>query len=169
MNIEILEFYPIERNEEKGLLTGTLRIKLPDWRLHILGIHVSKRKDYWHFTLPGRVNNDAEKPIRFPYVAFEDREKQRQLIDAVRSQAPCFIEKRLADTENPLIFPNRKRNPARPMDDKKSCDNTTCANKTVSIENQNEKPKQSISANGWRDLPPRKSAIPERASKYAKR
>lgn len=43
-NVEIIEFYPIERNESKKTLNGTIRVKLPD-----LGIYVSKIKDRWFF------------------------------------------------------------------------------------------------------------------------
>lgn len=39
MNIEIIEFYPIEKKGDYLYLTGTLRVKLPD-----LGIHKHKIK-----------------------------------------------------------------------------------------------------------------------------
>src|ERR1700733_7278405 len=104
MNIEIVEFYPLEWNEVKGLLTGTLRVKLPDLGIHILGIHVSKRKDFWYFNLPGRngIHHETGEIVRYPFIAFDDREKQHALMEAIRQQGRAFIEKRLADNENPL-------------------------------------------------------------------
>lgn len=45
MNIKILEFYPLQQNDERITLTGTLRIKLSDVEIHILGVFVSRRKD----------------------------------------------------------------------------------------------------------------------------
>jgi hypothetical protein len=126
MNIEIVEFFPIEIDQGTGYLSGTLRICLSDIGIHILGIHVTKRKNSWFFSLPGRVANDHRngKPIRYPFICFEDRETQKQLIDAIREKGRVFIEKRLS--ENPLnshqkvkedevnpLSPEEKNNPAQ--------------------------------------------------------
>jgi hypothetical protein len=110
MNIEIVEFYPLEFNENNGFLSGTLRIKL-DIGIHILGIYVAKRKDSWFFQLPGRMSthHEAGEPIRYPFICFEDREKYCELMEALKTQGRAFIEKRLVDTENPLKFPEKKQ------------------------------------------------------------
>lgn len=111
MKIEIIDFYPLERNEKKEFLTGTLRIKLPDIGIHILGIFVSKKKDYWYCSLPGRIgtHHQTGESVRYPLIVFEDNEKQKALINAIREQAQIFIEGRLSDEENPLIFPEKKK------------------------------------------------------------
>lgn len=110
MNIEVIEFYGIERDDSREILTGTLRIRLSDIGIHILGIYVSKRKDSWFFSLPGRNENHHEtgEPIRYSFIVFEDREKQRELIKVVREKGRAFIQKRLDDVENPLIFHQKK-------------------------------------------------------------
>lgn len=107
MNIEIIEFFPIECDEEKKNLSGTLRVKLVDLGLHILGIYVTKRKNSWFFNLPGKLTNDHKtgKSTRYPYVCFEDCETQKQLIDAIREKGRAFIKKKLS--ENMLILPQR--------------------------------------------------------------
>lgn len=116
MNVEIVEFYPIEWKKERESLTGTLRIKLSDIGIHILGVFVSKRNGSWFFALPGRqgFDHEAGKKIRYPCIVFEDRDNQKELIEAIKEKAPAFIEMRLADTENPLKFPERlqKENPS---------------------------------------------------------
>jgi hypothetical protein len=111
MSVEIIEFYPLKRDEKKGLLTGTIRIKLVDLGLHILGVYVDKRKDLWHFWLPGRteISNTTGERVRFPFISFEDREQQQALIKALRQQAPAFIEKRISDTEKPIIWPQEPK------------------------------------------------------------
>lgn len=111
MNIEIIEFYPNEWREEKGSLTGTLRVRLADFGIHILGVFVSKRNGFWFFSLPGRKSEHHEtgEKIRYPFIVFEDHERQKGLMAAIREKAPIFIEKRLADTEKPLIFPDRQK------------------------------------------------------------
>lgn len=113
MNVEIAEFYPLTCDEAKGFLTGTLRIKLPDLGLHILGIFVFKQKDYWRFEIPGRTgrHHQTGEQIRYPFIVFEDRGQQRALIDAIREKGRAFIEKRLTDKENPLMFPVKKQQP----------------------------------------------------------
>jgi hypothetical protein len=104
-----LNFTPLESQKDKGILTGTLRIKLSEVGIHILGIHVSKRKDFLDFTMPGRkgMNHETGEWIRYPFIVFEDRENHRELIEAIREKGRAFIGKRLADTENPMIFQNR--------------------------------------------------------------
>lgn len=111
MNIEIIEFYGIDRDDHRNILTGTLRIKLSDIGIHILGIFVSKRNDSWFFSLPGQksFNHETEKEIRYPFITFEHRDQQKELIIAIREKAPIYIEKRLADTKNPLIFLERQK------------------------------------------------------------
>jgi hypothetical protein len=113
MNVEIVEFYPLSRNETKGELTGTLRVRLPELGLHILGVYVSKRGDAWYFTLPGReaVSHKTGERIRYPFIVFEDREKQKELVAAIREQGRAFIERRLTETENPIVFPELSKKP----------------------------------------------------------
>lgn len=88
MNVEILDFYPISMNEEKGLLTGTLRVKLPDLGIHILGVFVSKRMDKYFISLPTKnsIHHKSGDPIRYPILVFEDRDKQHELLEIIRKK-----------------------------------------------------------------------------------
>jgi len=94
VNIEIIEFYLKEQNESKGFLNGTMRIKLPEIEIHILGINVVKKKDNWFFELPSRIGFDhlKEKATRYPCFSFEDKEKQRSLIEAIKIKGKEFVE-----------------------------------------------------------------------------
>lgn len=152
MNVEILEFYPLERNEDRGILTGTLRVKLPDIGIELLGIYVSKQKNYWYFTLPGRMatHHETGETIRYPFIAFEDREKQRDLITAIREKGRAFIEARLTDTANPLIFSKKKRQQSRQtVEPKASIKETKPVVDSV--------PAKTIATKQWRDPPPERS------------
>src|ERR1700722_5707218 len=152
MNVEIIEFYPLEKNEDKTL-TGTLRVKLPDLGVHILGIYVSKRKDFWYFSLPGTkgIHHETGKNIRYPFIAFEDREKQQALLEAIRVQGRAFIEKRLADNENPLVFPQKRQPEPKKAEPAKVIDVAPAPKETEAI----AKPKQKV----WVD-PPKRPEIP---------
>jgi len=107
MNVEILEFYLIDKNENRQALSGTLRINLPDIGIHILGIFVTKKKENWFFSLPGRsgIHHETGEFLWYPAVVFEDRDKQKELVQDIREKGREFILERLKDLENPLIFP----------------------------------------------------------------
>lgn len=160
MNIEILEFYPIECNEDKEILTGTLRIKLCDFGIHILGIWVKRRKNSWYFTMPGRngTHHETGETIRYPFIVFEDREMQRILMEAIREQGRAFIEKKLADIEKPLIFPQQKQKDYSEAELQKSCNNSI----GPKIE---AKSLPAILTRDYRDLPPRSTTAFSRGTK----
>ena len=164
MNIEIVEFYPIKQNKDKDHLTGTLRVKLSDFGIHILGIIVSKRKDFWHFLLPGKktIHHQTGKSIRFPLITFENREKQQELLDSIREKGRTFIEKKLADKEPPPIFihEEKKATPqAKPTKKKNnSIEVKQMANTSTS------KPKPSIPTKQWIDLPPIKTRMKKKTT-----
>ena len=112
MKIEVIEFFPITRDDVRGVLTGTLRVKIPEVGLHILGIFVSKKKNFWFFTLPGKkgIHHETGEPVRYPFVVFEG-EQQRELMDAIRTHGRAYIEKRLDDKENPLVIQKTQLRP----------------------------------------------------------
>lgn len=116
MNIEIVEFYPTSLDQAQETLIGTLRIKLSDFGIHILGIQVSKRKNLWHFRLPARYSTHHEtgEQIFYPLIAFDYKEQQQTLMVAIREKGRAFIEKRLADTERRLVIPPKKQKQPKP-------------------------------------------------------
>lgn len=152
MKIEIIEFYPNEYCEEKRILTGTLRVKIPAIGIHILGIFVNKNKDYWFFTLPGQkgIDHQTGEKVRYPYITFENDDQQKELIEAIRKKAPLFIEERLVDIDKSLILSqNWKTNSSQVR---------TPKTKVSSMEvKQIGKPIASIANKVWHDLPPRKN------------
>lgn len=101
MNLEIVEFYPVERNDSKESLNGTLRIKLPDLGIHILGIFATKRKTMYFFNMPAKFgfDNETGKQVRYPVFVFEDKEKQKQFMEAIKINGRAFIEDWLEKTE----------------------------------------------------------------------
>lgn len=153
--IEIIEFYPLEINEEK--VTGTLRISLPDIGIHILGIYVSKFKDRYSFSLPGRngIHHETGENVRYPYIVFEDRAKQKELIAQIREKGRDFIEKRLADKENPLIFPQKRQQQPKQAESPMICNDAPEIKETMPI----AKPEtnQSNAVKNWVTPPPIKA------------
>ena len=180
MLVEIIEFYPQSFDQERGSLTGTLRIKLCDSGIHILGIYVCKRKDSWFFNLPGgmSIHHETGERVRYPYLVFEDREKHRELMEEIREKGRDFIEKRLTDTEKPLVIPQKKQQqqnqaaeaqklngriqPASEHQKKEKTD--PIAKKTTSTE-----VKPIAKKIEWKDPPHRKMAAHIRGNTFAKR
>lgn len=111
MNIQILNLFAISRDDKKGLLTGSLKINLPDLGIHILGVYFSKRKDTWYFKVPFRngIHHETGEEVTYPVIVFEEREKQRAFINALHVKGREFIENRLIDTENPIVFLKTKQ------------------------------------------------------------
>lgn len=157
MEIEVIEFYPMERDEEREILTGTLRVKLPDIGIHILGIYVSKRKESWIFSLPGRsgVHHKTGEKCRYPYVVFDEREKQNALIASLREKGRAFIENRLADTENPLVFPEMIKKESTESRHSKASNIAPAVKEPVAL--GKHALNQAITSKQWMDPPARKT------------
>lgn len=155
MNIEILEFYLTLLDQEREILTGTLRIKLCGLGIHILGAYVSRRKNSWYFSLPGRkgVHHETGESVRYPFIVFEDQEEQRALIEAIKEQGRIFVEKRLADTNNPLVVPQKTKTLSNRVGHGKGIDNLTKVKEMTSM----EKTTTPIKSKGWFTPPPRKA------------
>lgn len=107
--IEIVEFYPIARDEEKDHLFGTLRVKIPTLGIDLLGITVVKKKGYWNVSLPGKTGQETGKPVWYPLISLENREEHQTLVRELREKGIEFVQKKLADTEHPLIFPQNNQ------------------------------------------------------------
>jgi hypothetical protein len=122
MELEIIKFFVFELDEEKEKLIGNLMIRLPDLGIRILGVFVSRRKDNWFFGVPkGKgTHHETGEAVKYPFIFFEDREKQRAFIDAIREKGRAFIEARLADKETPLIFLKKLQKDLKKVDSQKA-------------------------------------------------
>lgn len=96
MNIEIIEFYENFRDEPKEILLGSLHVRFVDLGIDLRGIFVSRRKNFWIVNLPGnKTKNEDGTDVRYPIFSFTDREKTKELQQAVREKAIPFIQERL--------------------------------------------------------------------------
>ena len=111
MDIEVVAFYPHAHDETRQTLSGTLHVYLVEHDIDLRGIFVSRRKDSWFFSLPNRQAIDAEtgETIRYPCITFKSRERQKELIDAIREKGRAYIEVWLGNTENPRISPQESQ------------------------------------------------------------
>ena len=136
MNIEIIEFYPVERDEEKNRITGTIRIKLVDLGIHLLGIWVVRENGRFFFSLPGRnsTHHVTKEIIRYPFISFENKELNKALMAQIHLKAPEFIERRLNDKENPLVFHPKQFPSSTKTEHQRTNENATEAKKTASID-----------------------------------
>jgi len=167
MNIEFLEFYPQQINAERGLLNGTLRIRLPDIRIQILGIFVSKSKKKWYFALPGRKGIDETgEDVRYSAIIFEDEDERNAFYSTLKEKGPVFIEQFLEKNqglEKDLIKSPAMRDNAsgkvKALSDGKI---ETATRKKAIIEKM--KPRHNLPGKTWVDVPPRKSAFRKKAS-----
>lgn len=98
MNIEIVEFYSIEKDDNREILKGTLHVYLVDLGIDLRGIYVQKRKNYWRFDLPSRsgVDQETKQLVRYPCFSFMDKKKTDQLLSLIRELGREYILKQLA-------------------------------------------------------------------------
>lgn len=178
MKVQVLEFFAVEQNDSKGLLNGTLKVKLTDFGIIIMGILASKRKNVYFFTLPGHFCNShlTGQKIRYPYIVFEDPEQQRALINSIREAGISFIEALIADPKRSLSFQPSKEAPSiaakplntadenNPTENQEEQKNSLCSK--VLTKSQLIKPSK-LAILEYEDLPPRKTFI--RNSKLGRR
>lgn len=95
MDVEVVEFYTLERDDEKQILKGSLHVYLPDIDADLRGVMVRKRKDSWFFGLPTLFGVDPEtgKRVKFPVFAFVNREKTDELKRLIRERGKDYIVK----------------------------------------------------------------------------
>lgn len=95
MNIEIVEFYPMENKHNKYKLIGTLHIYLVDYGIHIRGVFAAVAKNgAIFFNMPGGYGIDQEtgQKVRYPYLGFTDAEKYKDLMQEIREKGKKYIE-----------------------------------------------------------------------------
>jgi len=97
MKVEIVEFYEEERDDSKQFLRGSLHVFLPELNIDIRGCSVSKKKNWWHITLPFRKGFDQEKAefVRYPVFSFLDRAKNEEFIREVRREGRLYVEEKM--------------------------------------------------------------------------
>ncbi len=168
MNIEILEFYPIERNEANGFLSGTLRIRLLDLGVDILGVYAVRNKNGYFFNLPrGKsIHHETGGVCFYPFLSFNDKEKQRMIMQEIKVKGQKFIEKRLASGDS-IVFPGK---PSFNKSQSSTPRTKEIVREAKEIVTDNKpKPVSSIANKVWVDPPPRKIATAHHQRNLGKR
>ena len=165
MEVEVIKFFVIDLNEKNNTLTGSMTIRLPALGgLCILGISVSKgEKNTWFFNIPSKsgIHHETGKPVRYPIVAFEDREQQKSLMEAIKREGRSFIEERLSYKEIPLLFIHKPQKATNKAEHAKTIENPIASKETAPIT------KSKSSMQEWVDPPKRKQA-PRKVKTYGK-
>lgn len=95
MDIEIVEFYIIEKKDEEKILKGSMHIYLPEIDADIRGVMVLKKKNAWFFALPSLFGRDPEtkEKIRFSTFSFLNKEKNDELKKIIKKKGKEYIIK----------------------------------------------------------------------------
>ena len=93
MEIEIVGFYEINRDDSKNILTGTLHVYLVDYGMDIRGCYVVRKKNGILIFLPSKVGIDEEtgKKVQYPCIQFTDPEKNKELLIQIRYKGISYI------------------------------------------------------------------------------
>lgn len=111
MKIVVKDFYPQKYNKEAKTLCGTLRVQLPDVGIELLGCFVSMRGDTLFLSLPSKkgVHHETGELVSYPVLVFTDKEKTRELVNAIRSEGRKFVEKVIEDKSLMSLAPQQPR------------------------------------------------------------
>lgn len=106
MDVEIVEFYPITK--EEGRFAGSLHVYIIDLHIDLRGIYVTfdqKRETKWKFTFPWikTVDFETKEEVKFPVIQFSDRKKNFALMKQIRYRGKPYIQKNFLgmDVEEP--------------------------------------------------------------------
>jgi hypothetical protein len=103
MMIEIVNFYPNFRNDNKQLLQGTLHVYLVDLEIDLRGIFVSKKKDFWYFSLPMKIALESDKnTVKYPVISFRNLNKTNQLLQIIKEKGKPFVDDFLKTNPQPI-------------------------------------------------------------------
>jgi len=60
--------------------------------------------------MPGSqgIDHQTGKSKRYPYINLKDEDKKKEVMYQLMQEGPIFIEKRLNDTERPIVWPEIK-------------------------------------------------------------
>jgi hypothetical protein len=93
MQIEIVGFYVIERDDAKEKLTGTLHVYLVEEGIDIRGCYVVRKKSGILIFLPSKigVDEDTGKKVQYPVFQYMDTEKNKELLIQIRYKGISYI------------------------------------------------------------------------------
>lgn len=96
MNIEFIEFYMTDSNEDLSYFSGTLHVYLPDEDTDLRGIVVIFKNENWNFFLPHKMTSGADgKKIRYPVYSKRDRNQSKLLLQAIIEQGKAFVSEKI--------------------------------------------------------------------------
>lgn len=96
MNIEFVEFYITDKNEDMSYFSGTLHVYLPEEDTDLRGIVVIFKNENWNFFLPHRMTTNPEgKKIRYPVYSKRDRNQSKALLQEVIEKGKAFVAQKM--------------------------------------------------------------------------
>lgn len=95
MDIEIVEFYPTQKDSKQRIIKGTMHIYLIPYEIDIRGILCSCNGKSWWFQMPfsSQWDNVEKKIMRFPIFSFSNKEKYEEIITFLKTKGKDYIIK----------------------------------------------------------------------------
>src|ERR1700691_1970269 len=121
MNLEIVGFYELERDDTKESLKGTLLVYMVDLGIDLRGIIVIRKKERILIYMPHKIGIDEETKtqVRYPVFAFTDVAKNKELTDQIRKIGVPFIKEEILKIEKKKFKRPRSNEPIKPKFEKK--------------------------------------------------
>lgn len=120
MNIELVEFYTLTRDDKNRILTGTLHIYFPEWDLDIRGIFLTKLKSHFFIKVPHRIaiDDDTKEEVRYPVFSFTQKDKQKAFVKRVLELAKPYVMEKILNQPGYRELIKRQKKPKKPVQEK---------------------------------------------------
>ncbi len=96
MNIEIVDFYVMERDDSKKKLNGSMHVYIVDLDIDLRGLFVTRKNKQIFIYLPTKsgIDTETKEIVYFPIFSFGDMKKTQQLVkDILEVGRPYIWEK----------------------------------------------------------------------------
>jgi len=100
MNIEFVEFYMADINEDKSYFCGTLHVYLPDEDTDLRGVVVIFKNENWNFFLPHKMTTGPDgKKIRYPVYSKRDHNQSKKILQYIIENGKSFVERKIKERQ----------------------------------------------------------------------
>jgi len=111
LKIEIVEMYPYERIDAKGVFKANMHVYVIDWDLDIRGFTFHRKGDKYKVFFPNNRNfdRDEQKMVRFPVLNFSRKEKNEIFIKVVVEEAKKYFIKEVFPKKEIIVLKKKQR------------------------------------------------------------
>lgn len=93
MEIEVVEYYPMEKKNKNARLLGTMHVYLCDEKIDLRGVKIYKGGKSYFVEVPFSygIDEETKEKVKYPYLSFIENDKQEDFIKSLRAAAKTHL------------------------------------------------------------------------------